>query len=231
VGAEWKFQQAFGDAKVTTETLEENDIISTVEFDRTGNYLAIGDKGGRIVILQRNLNNVSKVEYKVMTEFQSHSSEFDYLKSIEIEEKINKIRWLPPQNKNQFLLSTNDKTIKLWKIFSKTKLNFSDSMKEEKIEIEEIEEEKKEDTSKIPKISKGETSIEHQSKKIFANTHAYHINSLCLNSDGETFLSADDLRINMWNMNYTSQSFTIVDIKPTKYGGVIRGHYISIFSP
>ena len=30
-------------------------------------------------------------EYKFYTEFQSHEPEFDYLKSLEIEEKINKI--------------------------------------------------------------------------------------------------------------------------------------------
>jgi serine/threonine-protein phosphatase 2A regulatory subunit B len=30
------------------------DIISTVEFDQTGNYLATGDKGGRVVLFERN---------------------------------------------------------------------------------------------------------------------------------------------------------------------------------
>ena len=39
--------------------------------------------------------------------FQSHEPEFDYLKSLEIEEKINKIRWLKRKNPAHFLLSTN----------------------------------------------------------------------------------------------------------------------------
>lgn len=30
------------------------DIISTVEFDQTGDYLATGDKGGRVVLFERN---------------------------------------------------------------------------------------------------------------------------------------------------------------------------------
>jgi hypothetical protein len=30
------------------------DIISTVEFDETGDYLATGDKGGRVVLFERN---------------------------------------------------------------------------------------------------------------------------------------------------------------------------------
>lgn len=37
-----------------TWTLSSADIISTVEFDHTGNYLATGDKGGRVVLFERN---------------------------------------------------------------------------------------------------------------------------------------------------------------------------------
>ncbi|KAL9997296.1 putative transcription factor WD40-like family [Helianthus debilis subsp. tardiflorus] len=45
--------------------------------------------------------------------------QFDYLKSLEIEEKINKIRWCQTANGALFLLSTNDKTIKFWKVQEK----------------------------------------------------------------------------------------------------------------
>lgn len=38
--------------------------------------------------------------------------------------------------------------------------------------------------------------------------HAYHINSISTNSDGETYLSADDLRINLWNLDISDQSFS-----------------------
>jgi serine/threonine-protein phosphatase 2A regulatory subunit B len=33
-------------------------------------------------------------------------------------------------------------------------------------------------------------------------------------SDGETFISADDLRINLWNLEISNQSFNICDVKP-----------------
>jgi hypothetical protein len=49
---------------------------------------------------------------------------------------------------------------------------------------------------------------------MYANAHTYHINSISVNSDQQTFLSADDLRINLWNLEVTDQSFNIVDIKP-----------------
>lgn len=42
----------------------------------------------------------------------------------------------------------------------------------------------------------------------------YHINSISVNSDQETFLSSDDLRINLWNFTRAEQSFNIIDIKP-----------------
>lgn len=128
------------------------DIISTVEFNYSGELLATGDKGGRVVIFQHEqevrviaphlhvlchvaadvMSFVSRPprlqlaaycaflfqsknrphlrgEYNVYSTFQSHEPEFDYLKSLEIEEKINKIRWLPQQNAAHFLLSTNGK--------------------------------------------------------------------------------------------------------------------------
>lgn len=41
------------------------------------------------------------------------------------------------------------------------------------------------------------------------------LGNLYFNSDGETFISADDLRINLWNLEISNQSFNIIDVKPT----------------
>ena len=64
-------------------------------------------------VLQRDAASKSSLprrgEYNVYSTFQSHEPEFDYLKSLEIEEKINKIRWLRRKNPAHFLLSTNGK--------------------------------------------------------------------------------------------------------------------------
>jgi len=40
--------------RLLTTYQQTADIISTVEFDHTGNYLATGDKGGRVVLFERN---------------------------------------------------------------------------------------------------------------------------------------------------------------------------------
>ncbi|ODV87720.1 hypothetical protein CANARDRAFT_20451 [[Candida] arabinofermentans NRRL YB-2248] len=244
----WKFSQCFGD-KGDIENITEADIISTVEFDHTGDFLATGDRGGRVVLFERN-ENKKTCEYRFYTEFQSHDAEFDYLKSLEIEEKINKIKWLKRSNQSNFLLSTNDKTIKLWKIFEKQiKMVSENNLSEHPSNSSNNNNNNNSSSSssfhphfssfqsntnltsninsnpsipnlssmsklKLPRLTMHDTITAAQPKKIFANAHAYHINSISVNSDQETFISSDDLRINLWNLGIADQSFNIVDIKP-----------------
>lgn len=73
-----------------------------VKYSRTNNEL--------VYFFQSKNRPHSRGEYNVYSTFQSHEPEFDYLKSLEIEEKINKIRWLPQQNAAHSLLSTNGKS-------------------------------------------------------------------------------------------------------------------------
>ena len=68
---------------------------------------------------------------------------------------------------------------------------------------------------KMPRMTHHDTVVAAVPRRTYANAHAYHINSISVNSDGETFISSDDLRINLWNLNIQDQSFNIVDIKPT----------------
>ena len=48
-----------------------------------------------------------KSPWQLYCNFQSHDQEFDYLKSLEIEEKINHIEWNQSIGDNSFLFSTN----------------------------------------------------------------------------------------------------------------------------
>jgi hypothetical protein len=69
--------------------------------------------------LQGNASNgnwMVPMEYAYLTEFQAHHPDFDYLKSIEIAEKINSISWLKGTGSSHLLLSANDKQAKLWKV-------------------------------------------------------------------------------------------------------------------
>lgn len=257
---EWKFSQVFGE-RTAGEEVQEVDIISAIEFDRTGDHLATGDRGGRVVLFERtdtkdhggHRRDLERMDYSISrhpefrykTEFQSHEPEFDYLKSLEIEEKINKIRWCQTANGALFLLSTNDKTIKFWKIQEKKvkkvcEMNADASKSVENGAVGSLSASSKPSLANgvckrpisspsndnsipsgglpslhLPVVTSHEMSLMARCRRVYAHAHDYHINSISNNSDGETFISADDLRINLWNLEISNQSFNIVDVKPT----------------
>merc|ERR1712154_709857 len=49
---------------------------------------------------------------------------------------------------------------------------------------------------------------------VYQNGHKFHIHSLDVNCDCETFISSDDLRINLWHFDSPNSSFTLCDLKP-----------------
>ncbi|CAM8934260.1 unnamed protein product [Rhodiola kirilowii] len=255
---EWRFSQVFGE-RTAGEEVQEVDIISAIEFDELGNQLATGDRGGRVVLFERtdtkdgtSRKDMEKMdgqpnrhpEFRYKTEFQSHEPEFDYLKSLEIEEKINKIRWCQSANGALFLLSTNDKTIKFWKVQEKKVKLISDmnmdspqgfghsvatsSIKSKPVVANGSYSDKSDNSLsnvisfhpegtlslRLPVVTFHESSPAARCRRVYAHAHDYHINSISTNSDGETFISADDLRINLWNLEISNQSFNIVDVKP-----------------
>ncbi|KAG1330193.1 serine/threonine protein phosphatase 2A 55 kDa regulatory subunit B beta isoform [Cocos nucifera] len=247
---EWKFSQVFGE-RTAGEEVQEVDIISAIEFDKSGDHLATGDRGGRVVLferadvrdhgsrrdLERQDYSISRhPEFRYKTEFQSHEPEFDYLKSLEIEEKINKIRWCQTANGALFLLSTNDKTIKLWKVQEKkvkriSRMNMDDSQAVGNGSIASSSA-----TSPRAYLPNGGCSerpytypssdfsfpsggfpLLHLPEVFGGQEHKSVLHLMFIHylfCDGETFISADDLRINLWNLEISNQSFNIVDVKP-----------------
>jgi len=234
---DWRLLQTLSD-KPTAEVVD-GDVVSSVEFDHSGDYLATGDRAGRVRVYAKSevpaqpleggarstpgsvmrsalfgrSSSAEKstppggktVEYRQWHEFQSHEAEFDYLKSLEIEEKINSLRWCRPINSAFLMLTTNDKTIKLWKL------------QERKRPVAIVDGYSSGGKGgggiRLPMFRK-EVSIGATSRRVYSNGHAYHINSISLNSDCEHFVSADDLRINLWNLGVSNTSFNVVDIKP-----------------
>jgi len=116
---EWSFFQTLKGNQNIEDYLEDEkiraDTVSAVEFDETGQYLAVGNRAGRIFVFEKqsnkgnekdkkevltvpsNNNNVkppivkdSSGEYESVIVFRSHEAEFDCLKSLEIEEKSTK---------------------------------------------------------------------------------------------------------------------------------------------
>ncbi|EFN53177.1 hypothetical protein CHLNCDRAFT_7738, partial [Chlorella variabilis] len=237
---EWHFSQVFGE-RSPGEEVQEADIISAVEFDHSGDYLATGDQGGRVVLFERIASArgvgvpARHSPFRYLTEFQSHEPEFDYLKSLEIEEKINKVRWVRGRctGRTHMLLTTNDKTIKLWKVYEKKVASLAEFNLQngsstlnaglprpgsagasglyspDKLHAACSAAAANPLALRVPRVVGTETLLSTRCKRSYANAHTYHINSVALSSDCETFISADDLRVNLQD-----QAFNIVDIKP-----------------
>lgn len=62
----------------------------------------------------------------------------------------------------------------------------------------------------VPVLKPMDLMVEVSPRRVFANGHTYHINSISVNSDCETYMSADDLRINLWHLAVTDRSFSIL---------------------
>ena len=207
--------------------LLKDDLVTAVKFDDTGDYLAVGDKAGRICIFEghtaRGTSSAASaslprpapppafLEYKFYTEFQSHDREFDSLKSLDIEEKINMIAWCGSgarHSTGMFLLATNDKTIKYWKVHDKKIKRVKQTNRGAPSHTYHHED------IVIPRLTHSQTITTATPKRVYANAHDYHINSIAINSDQQTFISADDLRINLWDFTSNQEAFTIIDLKP-----------------
>lgn len=65
----------------------------------------------------------------------------------------------------------------------------------------------------IPRSKVVNESIDPKCRTIYRNAHEYHINSLSLSSDGENFISTDDLRINLWHIDENKVVYNLLDLK------------------
>lgn len=124
----FKFSQVFG-SEDSLDNIQQDDIISNLSFDSSGNFLSIGDHAGRIILFKipsesdQLINN--KYEYyseviDSLSKFQSYTNEFDYLKSMPIHEKIVDMCWLRHQGRYIKMITANSQSIKIWKGFEKS---------------------------------------------------------------------------------------------------------------
>ena len=220
----WKFTQVFGD-KFSVDKVASEDIISALSFEKSGNFLAVGDRAGRLILFQRNLHTKSKTpfnEFIYLTEIQSHYKEFDFLQSTDIEERINCVEWINQPGENMLLLSANDKTIKLWKVSNKQVKKSEKFMSRMSINHASL---------KLPKLKLVDQSFCPSLKRTFPNLHSYHIHSLSLSNNDSTFMSADDMSVLLWDLEQLKNTYALVNIKPPSMNDLTEVVTSAIFSP
>lgn len=102
-----------------------------------------------------------------------------------------------------------DKTIKLWKVSEKAKKAVGYNLVDDEGVPRQPTIRSATDLV-VPHYRSADLMVEATPRRIYANAHTYHINSISTSSDQETFLSADDLRVNLWHLEVTDQSFSIL---------------------
>ena len=89
----WVYINGLGERDPANVT--HTDILTAMNFDKTGEFLALGDRGGRVIVFRyTDLKNSRYFDYRYFSEIQSHEPEFDHLKSLELDEKINALEFL-----------------------------------------------------------------------------------------------------------------------------------------
>ena len=167
-----------------------------MRFDKSGKYLSLGDKAGRIIIFEA-VEGKKKEEYDYFTEFQSHVKEFDALRSMEIEEEITGIEWLRPQGRYLKMVTTNNKNIKLWKIFDKVDKKVAKSAGRDLA---------------MPRLQSVDQGFSAQLQLAIPPRHLGDINSVSSSNNGEYLLSSDEAQTFLWSLEKPNKPFMVGDM-------------------
>ncbi len=63
----WVYINGLGERE--SQSVTDSDVLTSVAFDKTGDYLAVGDKGGRVIIFRHNeLKSSRYFDYRYFSE-------------------------------------------------------------------------------------------------------------------------------------------------------------------
>lgn len=207
VAGGWAFKQIIGDDN-PNQDINEEDVISAISFDQTGDHLAIGDNAGRVILFKRDESKGS-VSYSFITELCAHVKFFDYFRSEESEPRILDIKWINTWGKSLNFLTATEKCINFCKVKEKPRKVF-EKVDESLTDPEDFQ---------FPKVLKQEKATwEHTIHRSYPKLHNHTINSLSVNPNGENFLSSDQCSIFLWHLEKSPKAFSLFETKITPEG-------------
>jgi hypothetical protein len=72
-------------------------------------------------------------------------------------------------------------------------------------------------TLRVPQVIGSSKTLEAKCKRAYdMNAHLYFINSVSMCPDQSTFLSADDLSIRLWNLEFPDANQMVLDLRPSE---------------
>ena len=168
----WKLQQIIGEE---SGDVTEDDMLSSVAFDKDGLHLAVGDNFGRIIVFERDQHKDDGNEYSFVTEMQAHTKAFDALRSEFIYPKIVDIQWLRPLGNSLVFLTATEKAINLCKVGQKYKRTFEPA----NLDVSDLE-----DLKMPTPIVETTPTWTHTVTRKYPKLHNNIINSLSVNCNG-----------------------------------------------
>lgn len=202
---EWRYNQFLGE-KMKEEELkqEENQsyIITEMKITNNGEYMIIGDRGGRIIIFKKNevkAKAVPKMNY--FYEYSAFDRDFDVHKSTEYPEVVKAMSVFPMEHHDKLdILSASYRTIKLHRVYNS--------------KIRLFQHESSSNSLKIPKVKTIRNEISSKCRKTIKLTNASEINSLSVNNKfPNIFISADDHKVLLWDLSNTKEAYDLVDLE------------------
>lgn len=208
---EWTFRQVFGDT-CQVEQVQDADMISALKFNADGSFLAAGDRGGRVIIFQRKTQpdgSTLPVEYEFYTEFSAHQTGFDALRSVQILERVVQLQWLPPIGDQLYLLTCNERMVKIWRISERQAVQVSNTNLQRG--------RRGGDQLMVPRVAHvGERQPQAQCRRTFDNVTPWKINSISASVEADRFLIADDLRVSIWSTDSVHEGMEVVALQPPR---------------
>jgi len=210
---EWRYSQFLGEKpsyeQIKSDPENESFLVTSVKYSNDGTNVVVSDKGGRVILFKRaeTKNKQPKLDY--FYEFAAQEKEFDVHKSIEYNEEVRAMCLLSSTNSEKVdILTAGYRTIKLDRIY-KDKVKHYDSSWKSNGEISNR-------NLVVPRMTQTRLEVKNKTKKVLGCTHCNEINSLSENKiNTNNFISSDEFKIFLWDLNVPTEVFNLVDIEPS----------------
>lgn len=216
-----------------TNTFRQNPIEYISAIATSGEYVAIGERTGRVSVMRRKPISSSQrhaiaameqdeESYRATKEsglpaprtqdaYNFHVSQYAYtsvidpLNNVEVTPNVAAMSFLPQVSTVPFLLTANEKVPKLYKIFPSVRESVEPFKMVDQLEASSV--------GPLTAPSRGSTVAMKMVTK-YALNHEYNINALCPMPDSEQFVSADDLTMQLWCTEYPDMCIETYNLRP-----------------
>ena len=170
---------------------------------------------------------------RFFTEVQSHVPEFDCLKSCDVSPRISALEWWPFGSSHMTLLAANERSVKVWRVESKQsqvdRQERQQRQASQRMRALQRREKRRQQSpsepveSDIPSVWSRPASLSDMSGDefppvssrccaVFGGAHQYSIHSVSSCADGATFLSADDLRVLLFDIEHSDTACSVLEL-------------------